>query len=374
MIALALILFFTHVAILAWLTDGLCRTRRAARDNEALPAVSVIIAARDEAVKLPACLEALARQTYAGKMQVIIVDDQSHDDTRQIAIAAAQGQKNWLVLDNRFAGHWRSSKKGALATALQHASGEVLLFTDADCVPPPEWIAQTVRCFTPETDLVAGYAPLLVPQASRLWRDFIRVDTLATAIVAAGSIGHGRGVTATGRNIACRRALLPGAKAYDRFPDSLSGDDDFLLQTATAASRTHQVRPRNPACVWCPESIVPARGPSNWRAFMKQKTRHLSAGYHYPRSAQLLYGVAHIAHVTLLLFFFIGLIKAPVLSLFFPAKMLLDAVLLGHCGRQWGTPISLPGLLLWELLYPVYQALAWWRGITGRPTWKEGKR
>jgi len=366
MIALAIILFSSYALILAWLASGMKRAKSAASSSTALPDVSVIVAARDEAATLPACLHALASQTYAGKMQVLIVDDQSRDDTKQIAQEAARGRDNWLVLENTHPARWRSRKKGALATALAHAAGEVLLFTDADCTPPPDWAAHMVRCFSPGTALVAGYSPLQTPASSLLWQAFIRVDTLASALVAAGSIGHGHGITATGRNLACKRQMLLDQAGYAQFPDSISGDDDFLLQRTRVRHAPATVK-----YAWHSGAMVPARGPADWRAFMRQKTRHLSAGRYYPLAAQALYGMAHLSHVSLLLFFFTGFISPSAAALFFPAKLMLDALLLGCLGRQLQTPINLPGLLLWELLFPVYQAAAWLRGLTKRPGWKE---
>ncbi len=366
MIALAIILLTIYILILAWLASGMQRAQSAPSSNTALPDVSVIVAARDEAATLPACLHALAGQTYTGKLQVLIVDDQSRDNTRQIAQAAARGKDNWLVLENAHPERWRSRKKGALATALAHTTGEVLLFTDADCTPPPGWVSHTVRCFSPKTAVVAGYSPLQTPASSRLWQAFIRVDTLASALVAAGSIGHGHGVTATGRNLACKRQMLLDQDGYAHFPDSVSGDDDFLLQRTRARHAPGTVK-----YAWHPGSMVPARGPADWRAFMRQKTRHLSAGRYYPHAAQLLYSVAHLAHVSLLLFFFIGVFRPSAAALFFPAKLLMDALLLGCLGRRLRTPINLPGLLLWELLFPVYQAAAWLIGLARRPGWKD---
>ena len=71
-----------------WHTEKLTSTQLATTANS-YPSVWVIIPAKDEAETIAQCLQSVLSQDYAGKLNVVLVDDQSDDDTAQIASKAA---------------------------------------------------------------------------------------------------------------------------------------------------------------------------------------------------------------------------------------------------------------------------------------------
>jgi glycosyltransferase involved in cell wall biosynthesis len=98
--------------------------------------VSVIIPAYQAGATIGRCLDALAKQTFPQtRYEVIVVDDGSTDETRT-RIEAHDGVR---LLTQDHAGPATARNIGA-----QHAHGEILLFTDADCEPAPDWIEQMV--------------------------------------------------------------------------------------------------------------------------------------------------------------------------------------------------------------------------------------
>ena len=99
-------------------------------------AVSVIVPAHNARRSLPACLAALRRQTYLPD-EIIVVDDGSSDQTLEIALdSGAQ------ALRAEHHGPAAARNLGA-----QNARGEIVLFTDADCEPAPDWIARMLPPF-----------------------------------------------------------------------------------------------------------------------------------------------------------------------------------------------------------------------------------
>lgn len=112
------------------------------RPTHPLPSLSVIIPAYNEAVNIADCLEAVLMNDWpdAVRLQVIVADDESTDETSQLAIAIAEKDDRVLAFtvpprptDKQWLG-----KNWACDQAAQKATGEYLLFLDAD-VRLREW-------------------------------------------------------------------------------------------------------------------------------------------------------------------------------------------------------------------------------------------
>jgi len=97
------------------------------------PKVSLLVAARNESSNIGRCLESLLRQDYE-PLEIIAINDRSEDDTgeiidrlaaasagRLLALHAADVPEGWL------------GKPNAMRLGVEHATGELLCFTDADC-------------------------------------------------------------------------------------------------------------------------------------------------------------------------------------------------------------------------------------------------
>jgi glycosyltransferase involved in cell wall biosynthesis len=102
-------------------------TEQTKQTGSTAPVVSVIIPARNEEASLGACLESVVAQTGVA-FEIIVVDDHSTDRTREIA---ASFSKVRLIEAPPLPGGW-TGKNNAVATGARQASGEWLLFTDAD--------------------------------------------------------------------------------------------------------------------------------------------------------------------------------------------------------------------------------------------------
>ena len=97
---------------------------------------SVIIPAYNSAATLRACLEALKNQSYPPH-EIIVVNDGSTDETALIA-----AEFDVILLSQPNAGQAAARNLGALA-----ATGDILLFTDADCRPCFDWVEKMLNPF-----------------------------------------------------------------------------------------------------------------------------------------------------------------------------------------------------------------------------------
>jgi len=104
-----------------------------------LPAVSVIVPARNEEACLGACLESLVSQDGVG-FEIIVVDDGSTDRTRVIAESFPGAQ---VIEPGPLPAGW-SGKNNAVTAGAKRARGEWLLFTDADTVHRPGSLARAL--------------------------------------------------------------------------------------------------------------------------------------------------------------------------------------------------------------------------------------
>jgi chlorobactene glucosyltransferase len=103
------------------------------------PAVSVIVPARNEEASISACLESLVAQ-HEVPLEIIVVDDQSTDRTREIASSFPRDRVQVIAAGEVPAG-W-TGKNNAVTTGSKAARGEWLLFTDADTTHRPGSLAR----------------------------------------------------------------------------------------------------------------------------------------------------------------------------------------------------------------------------------------
>jgi GT2 family glycosyltransferase len=111
------------------------------------PAVSVIVCTRNGGRTLPECLASIEALEYP-EYEAIVVDDGSTED---IATVVA-GQPGVRYVRQEAAGLSVARNTGAAA-----AAGEILAYTDDDCVVDPAWLTHLVRCFErPEVGAAGG--------------------------------------------------------------------------------------------------------------------------------------------------------------------------------------------------------------------------
>ena len=204
----ALILAF-HIAIAAGCLLNLRRDRagRAAPDAASLPRVEVVVALRNEVAALPRLLDALGAQTDAS-CSYLFIDDRSTDGTgRLLDEFCARTAARARVIHAADEPVGLTGKQVALDLAFQAARGDVLLFTDGDCVPPPGWVREMGAPFAdPSVGVVLGRVEL-PPGASFLGR-FQAFEQPLLNQYNFGSAGIGLPTGCFGNNMAVRTSAL----------------------------------------------------------------------------------------------------------------------------------------------------------------------
>ena len=170
MIMLPILLPITllYAAFMIWTWAGL-RRLRPLEPSEYQPMVTILVIARNEEDNLPVLLNSLRTQTYpADRLEIIVVDDGSSDNTWEILSRHTDRMPNLTPIQLLDVPAGWAPKKWALTTAIEGARGEILLATDADCLPGPQWAETMVGCFADNNiGLVMGPAPFVTARPGR---------------------------------------------------------------------------------------------------------------------------------------------------------------------------------------------------------------
>ncbi len=231
--------------------------------------VSVVIAARNEAASIGACLRSISEGSYpANLLEIIVVDDFSEDETAAIVgswqVAVDSTVVHLIRLSDVLPPTFRFSanKKKAIETGVAHATGELIVTTDADCVAPKDWLRFLISVFSPPPPpheggsvpqpqpfplrrrerfpplLMGGLggasAPVAFHRERNLLQRFQSLDFLGLMGVTGAGIQLGWQRMGNGANLAYPKAVFEAVGGFSGNDDKASGDDMFLIQKVAA--------------------------------------------------------------------------------------------------------------------------------------------
>jgi len=113
------------------------------------PVISVIVPAYNEAERIASCIQALQRQTIRFPYEIIVSDNGSVDETE--SLAKAFGVR---VVSTSMKGYSYALRRGVLSS-----SSNLIAIIDADCLPPPDWLARIYKHFNDSSDVIAVGGP-----------------------------------------------------------------------------------------------------------------------------------------------------------------------------------------------------------------------
>jgi poly-beta-1,6-N-acetyl-D-glucosamine synthase len=241
-----------------------------------LPAVSVIICAKNEEKNLTANLDRILTQAYHS-FEVLVIDDDSTDKTFEVLLEYSKKYSYLRIIKNSYIKK-SQGKKSALALGIKESKHEIVLLTDADCSPNSEnWIRSSVDSLG-KKDILLGYGPYF--QHEGFLNSFIRFETILSAIQYFSFAKIGLPYMGVGRNLCYRKKLFEQVGGFSSHENVSSGDDDlFINQVANK---------KNVAICTNYENFNYSEPKLTWESFVKQKTRHLTTGKYYRWYHQLL--------------------------------------------------------------------------------------
>ena len=328
----------------------------------ALPPISVLIAARNEASNLDRHLPPILEQAYP-QFEVYVLLNQTTDDSLAVLRKwqARYPQLRWWEVDPVPSG-W-APKKWALQRGVQTARYAHLALIDADCMPESGWLAGIGRRMGQGAEVVLGLG-LYRPQPGRL-NAFIRYETVYTALQYIGAAAWGHPYMAVGRNLAYTRDFFLRHGGLTPWRASLSGDDDLLIGAHARFAKT--------AAMIEPGTRTWSAPAHSWTAWWQQKTRHVSASAHYSLINKALLAIFHLSHLLTYLGIGAGLVgeatAGPTLGLYICYVGLKAWILAKPARVYWVQPLLYQWFGL-DLSYFLYNLSVVPLGLIKRPAWK----
>ena len=258
-------------------------------------AISILIAAKNEAEHLPILIKALSEQNYQD-FEIVIIDDASTDHTKLILQKAARSNPHLVFKSIPKTDSYSGNKKNALTEAIALAQNKYLLFTDADCIPTSKnWISGMQSQFSAEKKIVLGYGAYR--KEKTFLNKLIRYETLLTAWQYFSYTLAGIPYMGVGRNLAYTKSLFKNNNAFRSHTHILSGDDDLAIQS--------MANKYNTAICWQKEYHTLSEPVQHMKDWIRQKRRHITTATSYKPIHQLLLALFYISQF---LFFILGMV------------------------------------------------------------------
>lgn len=336
--------FVLYFIFLTLLISGLSRWLKKKFVSGTTPLVSVVVAMRNEALNLPTLVTSLATQNYAGRWELILVDDHSDDNTVQVSQILKYQHANLSLTSITSSGH---GKKKALTTGVEQASGEIMLTTDADCVLPPDWITDMVNSFEPNTQMVVGAVGLKTD--STLLSKLQAVEFASVIGTGLGMLGWNKPLMCNGASLAYRKSAFVQVNGYAGNEHIPSGDDEFLMRKLADEfpDSIRAVNYGNNICLTKPAATL--------SEFFDQRIRWAGKWQANSWLAKLIAVFVFIFQVIWLPMVAIALFtQSPLLLAGVLVKIMLELILLVRTSKSIQQQFSVPAFLMLQIFYPPY--------------------
>jgi cellulose synthase/poly-beta-1,6-N-acetylglucosamine synthase-like glycosyltransferase len=232
--------------------------------------ISVVIPARNEEENIGNLLRALQEQFYPKEFfEIIVVDDHSNDATATIVQQFSFVKLLQLKDDNI-----NSYKKKAIEIGIAAATGELIVTTDADCLPTREWL-KTIAAFKEVKHAIFIVGPVVFEDNNSFLEIFQSLDFLTLQGITGASVYKNIHSMCNGANLAYEKKVFYEVGGFSGVDHVASGDDMLLM---------HKIWKKYPQQVYYLKSkdiIVTTQPMKTWNNFFNQRIRWASKAKEY---------------------------------------------------------------------------------------------
>lgn len=369
--SLSLGIFVVHFVLYGGIVRVLVKARHGR--NATIPqdvTVGVVVPARNEAANLPRLLASLDAQSKQA-FDLVLIDDRSTDATHDIMrrhAAAHRGRVTVVRLSEADRIPGMNPKQNALAHGVKATDGTIILFTDADCEVPPNWIEEMTWCYRDSSvGLVIG--PIITRQDRGATSRFHAFDHIFKFAYTAGSAGIGLPTGGFGNNLSVRRSAL----------DAIGGVESVGYSTTEDAALIAAVRTRSgftARALFSRRSLVTTEPLGSLREIAAQEVRwHIGGLFSTDPGTSIPYAY-------LMLYLTASIIVIPFIALYPPLALmpLTSFLTMGGMAAFAGCATRQKGRTFWRWFVPdllmtmLFNAYLTVRALTRREVSWKGSR
>jgi len=359
--SIALIVLSAYLILIVTFTIGWKRIPYFEQKENSNPMlnISVVVACRNEEQNLYQLLAALKNQTTSA-FELVLVNDHSTDNTRKVMESVKSDFADIVILDAEGSG-----KKQALKQGILSAKGDLIITTDADCIPVSTWI-ETIGDFQLEfpSDLII--CPVSMSGENTTFDTLQQFEFTTLVASGAGAAGVNMPIMCNGANLAFTKDAWLNSQ-HDLHDEQISGDDMFLLLSIKKRRGVIRFLKSSEAFVYT--STAPTL-----KSFIRQRQRWTSKSTVYT-DWQVIFTactvfLVSLIQIALLAFAIYDLSYLYLFVVVFVVKYLADLLLLSKVSGFFELKHTIVNAFMLSLLYPFYIVVVAITGLISKPTWR----
>ncbi|RNC83300.1 MAG: glycosyltransferase [Balneola sp.] len=273
-------------------------------EPEVWPTVSVLVSGKNEEAVFATCINSLINLDYPKeKLQIIIVDDQSTDNTAKVIETAIEGHDHVQTLNTKdYDTHLKAKARG-ISFAAKHATGEWLFITDADAEVHPLWLKKMLTGTSKKTGTIAG---MMTIKENNLVSTLEKMSWGYTIPFAFGAAGYGMDFICVGPNMAIRRSIYEESGGLEKAEFNVAEDLAIFMMSANAGYKA--LAHNNP------ETTVRMFPLETFQQLLSQQRRWIRGGYEqsweYSIGLSVVFGFGFLFVIAIILGLFINPVAA----------------------------------------------------------------
>jgi glycosyltransferase involved in cell wall biosynthesis len=327
------------------------------KENTVEHPVSVVICARDEAHNLVKNLPGVLVQNYKTTHEVVLVNDNSSDESKYVIDEFKRSFKNLNMVELTQEAIMITGKKFPLSMGIKSAKYEIVLLTDADCVPASEyWIQKMQDTYSDDIEIVLGYGAY--HKQPGLLNKLIRFETFHTALQYLSYAIAGTPYMGVGRNLSYKKNVFLRNKGFSSINQIPSGDDDLFINQVANSTNT--------AISIDPDTFTLSDSKKTWNEWLSQKYRHYTTSKYYQPKHKFLLGLYSLSLFLLYPFLAISMLFFNwwIALAVFGVRFILQAFVYFKTMKKLKESDLFPWFLLldiWMFFYFIFTAPAIWK-------------
>lgn len=370
MIWIIILLILSYDLFLIWITAGWEKLTYNPSGLEEYIFITVIVPVRNEADNIDRLIDDLEDQNYPKqKYEVLVIDDQSTDDTRRLVVNRQKECSIKLILVDlkNQAPQSFSSKKAAINLGVNLAQGELIIITDGDSRIGTNLLSIYAQYFDRDNSkLIAG--PVFMCPGKSFFSSVQSIEFASLIGTGAALFSLGYPALCNGANLAFTREVFREVEGYLGNEEVISGDDEFLLY------KISKKYPGGVSFIKSREALVYTPPHRTVKEFIQQRKRWAGKWKkHGNRTNILLALFIFFTHLGILAGFILTLLgQIPFLifgTLIF-VKILMEYRLIHDIFTFANKKISIGAFLIMSLLYSFYALIFGITANIGGYTWK----